>query len=223
MMTRGGPLIVDAVGLVRHLQPVRLRQLRVRRRGELRAVRRSSWRCRVLQFRLLGSSGLTHDHSCTSGPRGGTPAGPLVLYVVLIAGLLVVVGPFLWMLLSSIKPEARDPARAADLVAGDVHARPTTTTCSPGWTSRRYFANSLIVAVLVTAGNLLFCSALGYALAKLRFPGKQGAVRPRAGHADGARHGDLRAAVRPGQQPRPGQHATPAWSCRSWPVRSACS
>jgi multiple sugar transport system permease protein len=37
----------------------------------------------------------------------------------------------------------------------------------------RYFFNSTVVAVAVTAGNLLFCSMLGYALAKLQFPGKR--------------------------------------------------
>ena len=36
-----------------------------------------------------------------------------------------------------------------------------------------YFINSVIVAVAVTAGNLVFCSMLGYALAKLDFPGKR--------------------------------------------------
>ncbi|MEV6302021.1 carbohydrate ABC transporter permease [Actinoplanes sp. NPDC051861] len=92
------------------------------------------------------------------------------LYTVLVLGLLVVVGPFLWMALSSFKPEA------------EIRAVP------PAWWPRdwslanyaqlfdrldfpRYFANSAIVAVLVTAGNLVFCSLLGYALAKLDFPG----------------------------------------------------
>jgi multiple sugar transport system permease protein len=37
----------------------------------------------------------------------------------------------------------------------------------------RYFFNSTVVALAVTAGNLLFCSMLGYALAKLAFPGKR--------------------------------------------------
>ena len=36
----------------------------------------------------------------------------------------------------------------------------------------RYFLNSLVVAVLVTVSNLLFCSMLGYALAKLDFTGR---------------------------------------------------
>ena len=96
----------------------------------------------------------------------------LVLYGILIAGLLVVVGPFLWMLLSSFKPE------------GEIRSVPPTWWPSH-WTLShyhdlfarldfpRYFLNSAIVAVLVTAGNLLFCSLLGYALAKLNFPGRK--------------------------------------------------
>lgn len=95
-----------------------------------------------------------------------------VLYAILIAGLLVVVGPFVWMALASFKPEA------------EIRAAPPTWWPHT-WTlsnyhelfSRldfpRYFTNSLIVAVLVTAGNLLFCSLLGYALAKLNFPGRK--------------------------------------------------
>src|ERR1700753_3812422 len=88
------------------------------------------------------------------------------LYAVLCAGLLVVVGPFVWMLLSSFKPEA------------EIRSVPPSWWPST-WTLAhyrdlfarldfpQYFANSAIVAVLVTAGNLLFCSLLGYALAKL--------------------------------------------------------
>jgi multiple sugar transport system permease protein len=94
----------------------------------------------------------------------------LVLYAILIVGLLAVVGPFLWMLLSSVKPEGE---------IRDVTWLPET------WTLENYrnlfdrlnfpkfFANSAIVALLVTAGNLVFCSALGYALAKLPFPGRR--------------------------------------------------
>ena len=35
-----------------------------------------------------------------------------------------------------------------------------------------YFMNSIVVAVVVTAGNLLFCSMVGYALAMLDFQGR---------------------------------------------------
>jgi multiple sugar transport system permease protein len=93
-----------------------------------------------------------------------------VLYTILGLGLLAVVGPFLWMLLSSVKPE------------GEIRR---VTWLPETWTLEHYrdlfdvldfptfFANSAIVALLVTAGNLVFCSSLGYALAKIRFPGRR--------------------------------------------------
>ena len=96
----------------------------------------------------------------------------IMLYAVLAAGLLIVVGPFLWMALSSFKPEA------------EIRAVPPTWW-PHAWTLDnyrqlfdrlnfpKYFLNSLIVAVVVTLGNLLFCSLLGYALAKLDFPGRR--------------------------------------------------
>ena len=94
------------------------------------------------------------------------------LYTILGAGLLVVVGPFLWAALSSLKPEA------------EIRRIPATWW-PESLTLHNYdelfsrldfpqaFANSAIVAVLTTLGNLLFCSLLGYALAKLRFPGRR--------------------------------------------------
>jgi multiple sugar transport system permease protein len=93
-----------------------------------------------------------------------------VLYAVLIAGLLAVVGPFVWMLLSSLKPEGE--IRQATWL-------PKTWTLEhyrdlfDRWDFPTFFVNSTVVALLVTAGNLVFCSLLGYALAKLPFPGRR--------------------------------------------------
>jgi multiple sugar transport system permease protein len=96
----------------------------------------------------------------------------IVLYGVLGLGLLAVVGPFLWMVLASVKPEA-------EIRAVPPTWWPETFT----WANfdqlfdrlnfPLYFFNSALVATLVTVGNLLFCSALGYALAKLDYPGKK--------------------------------------------------
>ncbi|GAB1512806.1 carbohydrate ABC transporter permease [Actinophytocola sp. KF-1] len=95
-----------------------------------------------------------------------------MLYVLLFGGLLLVVGPFVWMLLSSFKPE------------GEIRADPPTwwpndpTFANYGTLFDRldfptYFTNSAVVAIVTTVGNLLFCSAAGYALAKLPFAGKR--------------------------------------------------
>jgi multiple sugar transport system permease protein len=94
------------------------------------------------------------------------------LYTILSAGLLVVVGPFLWMALASFKPEAEirrvPPTWLPDTWTLENFRQLFTRLDFP-----QYFANSVLVAVLITAGNLLFCSLLGYALAKLNFPGKR--------------------------------------------------
>jgi multiple sugar transport system permease protein len=96
----------------------------------------------------------------------------IVLHLVLLAGLVVMVGPFIWMALSSFKPEAE--IRADPPTFLPEHA----TGASYDVLLNRldfptYFTNSVVVAVVTTLGNLLFCSAAGYALAKLRFPGKR--------------------------------------------------
>ncbi|MBC9715878.1 carbohydrate ABC transporter permease [Streptomyces sp. TRM66268-LWL] len=94
-----------------------------------------------------------------------------VLYVVASLGLLVMATPFLWMALSAFKTKK------------DLTASPPVWLPSE-WTLQnfrdlldqldmpQYFLNSVIVAVLVTVCNLLFCSMLGYALAKLNFTGR---------------------------------------------------
>ncbi|MFJ4369199.1 carbohydrate ABC transporter permease [Streptomyces chartreusis] len=102
--------------------------------------------------------------------RTGRVRKPL-LYTVASVGLLVMAAPFLWMALSAFKTRQ-------DLTASPPVWIPTTWTLDnfsallDQLDMPRYFLNSLIVAVLVTVSNLLFCSMLGYALAKLDFSGR---------------------------------------------------
>jgi len=95
-----------------------------------------------------------------------------VLYAVLVLGLLAVVGPFVWMALSSVKPEAEirevPPTWWPETVTLENFRELFSRLDFP-----LYFFNSTLVAAAVTAGNLLFCSLVGYALAKLRYPGKR--------------------------------------------------
>src|SRR5262245_47644592 len=87
----------------------------------------------------------------------------VVLHVLLGAGLVVMVGPFIMMLLSSFKTEQEIRAQPPtwfplNPTAGNYH------TLFNKLDFPTYFTNSLVVAVLTTVGNLLFCSAAGYAL-----------------------------------------------------------
>jgi multiple sugar transport system permease protein len=94
-------------------------------------------------------------------PRGRGRVRTPLLYTVASLGLLVMSAPFLWMALSAFKTRR------------DLTASPPVWLPSE-WTLSNFGAllNSLVVAVLVTLCNLLFCSMLGYALAKLEFTGR---------------------------------------------------
>ncbi|WP_408618992.1 carbohydrate ABC transporter permease [Jiangella endophytica] len=80
--------------------------------------------------------------------------------------------PFVWMVLSSVKPEAEvrsiPPTWLPETYTLENYRELFDRLRFP-----TYFLNSAIVAVVVTAGNLVFGSMLGYALAKLDFRGKR--------------------------------------------------
>jgi multiple sugar transport system permease protein len=117
-----------------------------------------------------------------TGPDGAGVAAPVAapprrrpqvwVYLLLVLGLVVVAGPFVWMLLGSVKPEAElrrvPPTWLPETVTLENYRQLFSRLNFP-----QYFVNSLVVAVAVTIGNLFVCSMLGYALAKMDFPGKR--------------------------------------------------
>jgi multiple sugar transport system permease protein len=104
-------------------------------------------------------------------PRGGLTPKSVVVYVLLFFGLLAMIGPFLWMLLGSFKEQSEflrtPPTWFPENPTLDNYQRLLDRLSFP-----RYFFNSILVAGVVTAANLVFAPMLGYALAKLRFRGK---------------------------------------------------
>ncbi|MER5947123.1 carbohydrate ABC transporter permease [Streptomyces sp. NPDC001904] len=94
-----------------------------------------------------------------------------LLYVVASLGLLVMAAPFLWMALSAFKTK-KDLTASPPVWIPSEWTLKNFTDLLDQLDMPRYFLNSVIVAVLVTVCNLLFCSMLGYALAKLNFSGR---------------------------------------------------
>ncbi|MFC7761879.1 carbohydrate ABC transporter permease [Catellatospora bangladeshensis] len=88
----------------------------------------------------------------------------------LILGAAVMVIPFAWQLLTSLKTL--------------TNATRVPPTIAPDWRWSNYaqvfellpfgdqFLNTAVVAAARTAGQLLFCSMAAYAFARLRFPGR---------------------------------------------------
>ena len=106
-------------------------------------------------------------------PAGSSGRGArIVLYGLLILGLVLLVGPFVWMLLGAFKPQAEflrlPPTWLPEQPTLDNFDRLLSRLDFP-----RFFLNSAIVAAAITAGNLVFAPMLGWALAKLEFRGKR--------------------------------------------------
>lgn len=94
------------------------------------------------------------------------------LYVVLTLGLVAMVMPFVWMILGSFKTNAEIRQYPTNFWPID----PTLdnyTQLFGRLDFATFFTNSIIVALFVTLGNIVFSSMVGYALAKLEFRGKR--------------------------------------------------
>lgn len=89
-------------------------------------------------------------------------------YTLLSLALLAVTAPFIWMVLGSFKTDG-ELRRVPPTWLPEMATLDNYTQLFARMNFSQYFINSLIVAVIVTAGNLLFCSMLGYALAMLNF------------------------------------------------------
>ncbi|MGM7422349.1 carbohydrate ABC transporter permease [Cellulosimicrobium sp. CpK407] len=118
--------------------------------------------------------------SATSAPQGAPrrrARRPIrwsrgATYTALVVGLLLTLMPFIWMALGSFKTQG-------ELLQRPITWWPQNPTLDnyERWLSQlnygQYFTNSIVVAVAVVLGNIIFCSMVGYALAKMQFPGKK--------------------------------------------------
>ena len=95
----------------------------------------------------------------------------IVLYILLFLGLLALVGPFIWMVLGSFKPQA-EFLRTTPTFLPENPTLGNYERLLDRLDFARYFFNSAVIATAITPGNLTFTPMLGYALAKLRFRGK---------------------------------------------------
>jgi multiple sugar transport system permease protein len=100
------------------------------------------------------------------------PTTQIVTYVALIVGLAATLLPFVWMFLGSFKTES-ELARRPLTWWPEVFTAEHYVRWIEDLNYLQFFTNSLVVAVAVVLGNLLFCSMVGYALAKMTFPGKK--------------------------------------------------
>lgn len=95
----------------------------------------------------------------------------LLVHIILIAGTVLTVFPFLWMVFTSFKsigetmhipPTILPKSLRLDGYKGVLDALPFV----------RVYINTIVVTVITVLGQILFCSMAAYAFARLRFRGK---------------------------------------------------
>jgi ABC-type sugar transport system, permease component len=102
----------------------------------------------------------------------GRKADVVAAYIVLTLLSIVMLFPFFWMLMSSLKD-------ATQIFKMELFPeRPTLANYAFIFLSRsskfpRWFMNSAVVALCTTASVLVFDSLVGYTISKFRFPGKR--------------------------------------------------
>jgi multiple sugar transport system permease protein len=95
----------------------------------------------------------------------------IVSHIILILGACVFVGPFIWMLLTSVKT-----------LTESTQVPPTIFPAIPQWSNYAavlstlpfftFYQNTILMALGRTLGQLLFCSLAAYAFARIEFPGR---------------------------------------------------
>ena len=95
--------------------------------------------------------------------------------VALIVGGLAMMIPFLWMLSTSLKTRAEVFSSSLLEFPTGLHFENYTKMwfALPDVTFGTFFQNSIVIAVLATAGQLITCSMAGYAFAVMEFRGKK--------------------------------------------------
>jgi multiple sugar transport system permease protein len=96
----------------------------------------------------------------------------LAYHVLLCAASIVMLYPLLWMLASSFRPN-EDIFTSTSIWPGQFDF----SAYARGWhglqvSFGRFFVNSFVISVLSVAGNVLSCSLTAYAIARLRFRGR---------------------------------------------------
>ncbi len=119
---------------------------------------------------LLPMRGAKGERRAMTSQRIVTIAGKVLFALLALAIVVWSVGPFLWMVITSIKPD-RDLATLPPILPSEItfeHYR----TLFEGRPFYRYIINSAIVSTATTVICLLIGSLAGYAFGRLTFPGR---------------------------------------------------
>ncbi len=90
-------------------------------------------------------------------------------YLLLIAGAIIAVGPFVWMISTSFM--SLGEAQGIRLFPSTIHLSNYVMAWKEADFSE-YFVNSVIVTAITLSGGMLFSIMAAYAFARIKFPGR---------------------------------------------------
>lgn len=95
----------------------------------------------------------------------------LGVHLLLIVGALFMIGPFVWMVLTSVKSFGESTLVPPVIIPAKFqwHNYVDVTAVLP---FLDFYFNTVVSSVAKTAGQLLFCSLAAYAFARIAFPGR---------------------------------------------------
>ena len=107
----------------------------------------------------------------TMATRRTVNTAPLLIHAVLVVGALVMVVPFIWMLLTSVKS-----------LGESTQIPPVILPATFRWSNYsevvqtlpflKFYQNTVLMTAGRTIGQLIFCSLAAYAFARIEFPGR---------------------------------------------------
>ncbi len=96
---------------------------------------------------------------------------PLLIHLILVLGACVMVGPFVWMILTSLKT-----------LGESTQVPPVVLPSKWQWSNYRdvwktlpfadFYTNTILMTAGRTIGQVVFCSMAAYAFARIQFPGR---------------------------------------------------
>lgn len=104
--------------------------------------------------------------------RMGRRAGRILTYAILIAGTIICVAPFVWMLSASLEPIGQIFAWPPHWIPSHATLNNYTSFLSGSSSVGRWLLNSMFVSVTVTVLQVFLSALAAYAFAKRRFPGR---------------------------------------------------
>lgn len=124
----------------------------------------------MAQESMLARVGLTTE----SGDRPAWLQTMIVVasYAFLIAFAIIMISPFIYTISNSFKPAPEIAQSPASIIPDTFTLEHYRKLAQGSVQLPRWTFNSLLFAVVVTVGRLFLDSLAGYALARLRFPGR---------------------------------------------------